>query len=201
MITPQGIIVVNGQVKDCSSKRMMESQGKGLDILHYNSFFKKFLKINDVSSLCELLQVLPISNYTQPDREDEFLGNSIMEVSSLENVHELLLKKIMRFSQQNFNIEMNYHELKIAEFSSFVTYQSRGGVRTEINFEISLFDFRWEDQPCILIILQDVSEKKKNEKLIVLDKYKDMLMASVSHELKTPLNSIIVNKTRLFIAF
>jgi K+-sensing histidine kinase KdpD len=42
----------------------------------------------------------------------------------------------------------------------------------------------------VVLIFEEKTENIKNEKLTNLNKYKDQLLNSVSHELQTPLNSI-----------
>jgi signal transduction histidine kinase len=50
----------------------------------------------------------------------------------------------------------------------------------------------WEDDSAIMIMLNDVTLKKKYEnELMRLSNYKDELLATVSHDLKTPLNGIL----------
>jgi signal transduction histidine kinase len=65
------------------------------------------------------------------------------------------------------------------------------------NIESHFYDLRWaecswEDDPAIMIMLNDVTLKKKYEnELKRLSNYKDELLATVSHDLKTPLNGIL----------
>jgi signal transduction histidine kinase len=42
-----------------------------------------------------------------------------------------------------------------------------------------------------MIALEDISEKVNNLELIELDKYKDNILATVTHDIKTPLNGMI----------
>jgi signal transduction histidine kinase len=50
----------------------------------------------------------------------------------------------------------------------------------------------WRDNSAIMVMLNDVTLKKKYEnELTRLSNYKDELLATVSHDLKTPLNGIL----------
>lgn len=49
----------------------------------------------------------------------------------------------------------------------------------------------WSNKDSFLIVLQDVTEIEQNKKLKEIDQYKDRLLGSVTHDLRTPLNCII----------
>jgi len=50
----------------------------------------------------------------------------------------------------------------------------------------------WGDEEGVLLILNDVSLKIINEKLREIERFKDKMLSTVTHDLKTPLNSIIM---------
>lgn len=50
----------------------------------------------------------------------------------------------------------------------------------------------WGDEEGVLLILNDVSLKIVNEKLREIERFKDKMLSTVTHDLKTPLNSIIM---------
>ena len=74
--------------------------------------------------------------------------------------------------------------------------KKKGGNRAWINFQLSII--KQNNLNLIEIIAQDITEEKKakmliekeNEKLLELNKMKTELVSRVSHELKTPLNSV-----------
>lgn len=50
----------------------------------------------------------------------------------------------------------------------------------------------WGGEKGVLLIFNDVSLKIINEKLRELERFKDKMLSTVTHDLKTPLNSIIM---------
>lgn len=50
----------------------------------------------------------------------------------------------------------------------------------------------WGEEEGVLLIFNDVSLRIVNEKLREIEKFKDTMLSTVTHDLKTPLNSIIM---------
>jgi len=49
----------------------------------------------------------------------------------------------------------------------------------------------WDDEPCIAVMLRDITEQNTILSLRIADSHKDMMIATVSHELRTPLNGML----------
>ncbi|KAL4497875.1 hypothetical protein ABPG72_000630 [Tetrahymena utriculariae] len=61
-------------------------------------------------------------------------------------------------------------------------------------FDIQISKCTWgqqEQSDSLIVILNDISQRVTNQRLKQLDKYKDDLLASVSHDFKTPLNGMV----------
>lgn len=61
-----------------------------------------------------------------------------------------------------------------------------------LHFDVQLVKCQWEDNEAVMVIMNDASEKIMNNRLREGDIYKDQMLATVTHNLKTPLNSMIV---------
>ena len=58
-------------------------------------------------------------------------------------------------------------------------------------YQLKIAKIHWEDSECLLVLLSDITKSKKIIELRNLDHYKNQLLASISHDLRTPLNGII----------
>ncbi|KAL4442829.1 hypothetical protein ABPG74_010718 [Tetrahymena malaccensis] len=59
-------------------------------------------------------------------------------------------------------------------------------------FDTQMVRCLWGDEEGILLIFNDISLKIINEKLREIERFKDKMLSTVTHDLKTPLNSIIM---------
>ena len=62
---------------------------------------------------------------------------------------------------------------------------------TKKNLELKIAKIYWENKPCLLVLLADNTNLRKVIELQNLDEYKNRLLATVSHDLRTPLNGLI----------
>lgn len=79
---------------------------------------------------------------------------------------------------------------KNEDFLNFeANYQN--DMNQSFNFFINIGKMNWRNEKVILIILSDITFKIKLQNLKEINDYKDVLLATVSHDLRTPINSII----------
>lgn len=77
---------------------------------------------------------------------------------------------------------------------SFQNYQTLiidGKTNEKYNFDIKVSQIHWQNEKAFLILMSDISARKMVKKLIELDAYKDELLSTVSHDLRTPVNGIV----------
>ena len=49
----------------------------------------------------------------------------------------------------------------------------------------------WEEKLSLLIVLEDISQAEEIQRMQELNEYKNQLFSTVTHNLKTPINSIL----------
>lgn len=60
-------------------------------------------------------------------------------------------------------------------------------------YSISISPITWKDKECLLLTIKDITHEKIVDQKKVLERLKNMIFKSFSHELKTPLNGIIMS--------
>ena len=70
--------------------------------------------------------------------------------------------------------------------------ENPGLARSETGyFQLKFLKLSWNSKPCILLIIEDITESHRIKELRNLDEYKNQLLATVSHDLRTPLNGML----------
>ncbi len=60
-----------------------------------------------------------------------------------------------------------------------------------VYYDIKIYKCMWENKQSLMVIFTNISEKKQAKILKEIDGYKDDILSTVSHDLKTPLNGIL----------
>ena len=147
-------------------------------VLYANSKSKEFFKTNseENSILLEKLE-------------------SIYLVSNEENSKANVINAYRTLTEEKSFL--NFSDVEDYDFKSLDgIYFKPGGTETEsdrpiVNFDIQIGVLQWKSEKAVLILLNDVSSKAKIQNLKEINNYKDMLLATVSHDLRTPLGAII----------
>lgn len=67
----------------------------------------------------------------------------------------------------------------------------RSNTEEEKNYDIRLVECRWDGEESVMVIMNNVNERLMRERLIEIEQYKDTVIDTISHNLKTPLNCIL----------
>ena len=63
--------------------------------------------------------------------------------------------------------------------------------RIKKRFEIKVLTLSWDKEDAIAVLINDITQQETLISLKVANEHKDMVLATISHELKTPLNGIL----------
>ena len=83
-------------------------------------------------------------------------------------------------------LENRFYESSAVSFTASYELQEQ-----QKSFEVVLIPITWDIQDAVAIVLNDITDQEKAFTLKVADKNKDLVLATMSHEFRTPLNGII----------
>ena len=95
------------------------------------------------------------------------------------------------YSRQYINCVYREHPEQISE-QQIGSISSTPTINFEKTVDIKVINIRWKKEISLMIIFEDVSVKLKNFRNKKLHKFKQRLINSISHNLKTPLNGIML---------
>lgn len=145
-------------------------------------------------------QIIILNDQIQEVLYCNSLAKSFFKI--LDNNKQILLEKLK-------NINLNEKKINFLEFSKILINKKKDSVSIEESLkgmdevyncsyknerdEIYFLDIQcsfghWQNLEVILIVLNDISFKMQS--LNQINQYKDMILASISHNLRTPLNSL-----------
>lgn len=194
--TPRGQEITYEKIKNFLGKfdvldQKLDAYHNNIPQILHDHFHSKMGEVNRLSS-----------NTDGKTQDIEFLSINLSRTIAFDQIQQKTnrsqcfdrmtgLTQILNSERDHFNIRETQrevtmqHSLKI-EMEPKVKY-----------YEMKAAKIRWNDRNGLLVMVSDISKTKKIIDLKNLDKHKNQLLASISHDLRTPLNGVIgmVNAT------
>ncbi|EAR87586.2 ATPase, histidine kinase-, DNA gyrase B (macronuclear) [Tetrahymena thermophila SB210] len=167
-------------------------------INHFNNKTKELFEINDEFQLKQKLNQM-VSNDCQGQNIIQMNSTLQPQVQIAENQITILqdiLQENFQAGQQiydkNNENSLDFSKASNVELKILSIKESRKCFSLKDQFYIAKYaSCIWQGKFAILVLLSNDSIERRNQQLERLNEYKDKLLATVSHDLKTPLNSII----------
>jgi len=155
---------------------------QNIAVLGCNDFLKKIFEISEKDEKIRE-KILLIFRGNLLNKNKKTLSYLSIE-EKRKSIFCYITEKLEALSKEN---ELSDEENIIEEISEQEVIYKEGKAKIIDMIFIKTYT---NSQPAILLIIHDISDKILNYKLQNLDKFKDRFLQSVSHNLKTPLNSI-----------
>ena len=150
--------------------------------LKSNDFFKSYEKLMDTfkkgensieisGSISEIL-----SNFYRSDNVQNIYQYNILKNQNIEFLTINAMRDENQFIKTDDVIHPHDHYVAISSKQCY---------------DLKIAKIYWENEVCLLILFNDCSNLRKMIELQNLDEYKNRLLATVSHDLRTPLNGLL----------
>ena len=153
------------------------------DLLFCNEATKKFFNTKDDFEIFNEIKSIQLQrnnpNSSNPEGSINELGQNKDLFSSIKTYEEINSNDLKFIGYEGYLYRSNPEKKKYHDIYS------------EISFDIKLGKINWKNHSAYLLILTDISPLKLVQKLKEIDNYKDLLLATVSHDLRTPLNCMM----------
>ncbi|CDW76603.1 multi-sensor hybrid histidine kinase [Stylonychia lemnae] len=188
------------------------------DVSHFNHPFGKVLGVKNQKQVIQALtkfqrkikeeDQIPSQNHARLDVNDHnprMLKNKKLSVSNLKEDLEYILKnKEIAFKEANnifdiYYIDKDEGQRLSSARGNLTTPNQPSSIDVHQNnqaqkiYSISISPITWGDKECLLLTVKDITHEKIIDQKQLMDRLKNMIFKSFSHELKTPLNGIIIS--------
>ncbi|EGR30178.1 hypothetical protein IMG5_138970 [Ichthyophthirius multifiliis] len=116
------------------------------------------------------------------------MGGTLDFIKNDEEVHlNCFYKKNSQFLAKN-QINLQINNLKQTNKSASVSSNNFKNNR----FDIKIVKCKWENEEATMILISDITQKVYIERMKQIQEYKNQMLSTVTHNLKTPLNGLMV---------
>jgi len=117
---------------------------------------------------------------------------SVSSISSLDKSSALYYSSginLLKFLQEGIRLNLFKDEASVT-YGALSQMGSTRSMKNTKSFEIKISTLMWDGEKALSVVLHEITSRETNIALLMSDANKNKLIASVSHELKTPLNGI-----------
>ena len=188
----------------CSMPLPLLIVDKSLNVRFYNDSFKTTFGLQNYQSSQGHSQILELLNSTYVDKNSlpMFTGTNasprIRPVEELQvETHSTLIQSCDSRNSFTLKTLLSLEEVKNFSFQEGIKinhckiYNFQSRTTDVLEYELRLNTITWKNDGCFLLMFQDTTIVQLNEKLKQINMYKDMLLATVSHDLRTPINGML----------
>ncbi|KAL4491274.1 hypothetical protein ABPG72_021660 [Tetrahymena utriculariae] len=117
---------------------------------------------------------------------------SIMQFHNLKVPQRLGKDAIHSQNTVNANSDPNMQLESITKLKRDFDKKNFLFIPDEMHFDIKIVKCKWEDEVAVMVLLSDISQKVVNERMRQVNNYKNEMLSSITHNLKTPLNAVMI---------
>ncbi|KAL4449269.1 hypothetical protein ABPG74_015651 [Tetrahymena malaccensis] len=185
--------------EEMQTKDYVQSQFSDLQVKFVNRQCMQDLNITDgqhtiakIEQFKNINQYKTISNAQLIDK-NQTNKTKIANLNSIDQKKDLSLNQVIYdYLNTNINDYIKSIEMKNKPEQTFLNVPYENGFYETKFFDIKLVNCQWDNTEACLCVLINLSQKVLNERQYRLEEYQKRMMSTITHNLKTPLNGIIL---------